>query len=139
MDAQTRIDNALALAAFVRGLVELLRATDPGREGLAVGLPAALPWWAHKDNHYVASRDGLDALLICDERGRVASVTEIFDATLHGVEPHAARLGEADHLATLQSTVRSGGLYAEQRQLHDERGSLPAVVEALVDELVAAV
>ena len=136
MDAQTRIEDALALAAFVRGLVELLRAIGPvGGEVPAVGLPTPLPDWANKDNCYVASRDGLDALLIADERGRVAPIGDMIDATLHAVEPHAAHRGEANHLATLRSTVQRGGLYAEQRHLQEQRGSLPAVVEALTEEL----
>ncbi|NNK92627.1 MAG: YbdK family carboxylate-amine ligase [Acidimicrobiia bacterium] len=137
MDAQTRIGDALALAAFVRGLVQLLRAAGPGGEVPAAGLPAALPWWAHRDNCFVASRDGLDALLIADERGRVERVTDMIDAALDAVEPHSVRLGDVGHLAALRSTLRNGGPYAEQRRLHDEHGSLASVVEALADDLVA--
>ena len=138
MDAQPRIDDALALAAFVRALVGLLRATGPvGGAPVVAGLPATLPWWSQKDNCYVASRDGLDALLIGDEQGRLVPVLDMIDATLDAVRPHLAGGGEADHLARLRSTAASGGPYTEQRQLYDELGSLPAVVAALAEELLA--
>ena len=139
MDAQTRIDDALALAAFVRGLVELLRTTEPMGGAPAKGLPSALPWWAHKDNCYVASRDGIGARLIADRSGSVMALADMIEATLQAVEPHSARLGEASHLETLRSTVASGGPYSEQLRLHEERGSLPRLVEALAEELISSV
>ena len=71
-----------------------------------------------------------DALLIADERGRVVPVTDMGDATLH--------LVEAGHLATLRSTESQRWAYADQRDLYDERGDLPAVLETLAEELVAA-
>ena len=113
-----------------------LTASDPGGDPAGPGLPAPLPWWAQKDNCYIASRDGLDALLIADERGGLVPVSDMIDATLHAVRPHMEGRGEADHLVTLRSMARSGGPYTEQRQLHDELGSLPAVVEALAEELM---
>ncbi len=137
-DAQTRVVEALAIAAFVRALVRFLRSEREFTRH--VGLPPrSLPWWAHKDNCYIASRNGLSSKLINSARGDVVPVAGLIAETLSAVEPHARRLGEDSYLTVLERMIARGGPYSEQRRLLREHGSLSAVVRVLSDRLLDSV
>jgi carboxylate-amine ligase len=98
-------------------------------------LPQPLPWWLEKENHFQASRLGLEAACITNEQGTVRSMAEVWrdvDATLR---PLAEELGEAERFEELRQRVAGGLSYARQREVYRRDGSLRAVVAALVQEL----
>jgi carboxylate-amine ligase len=132
MDAQPSVAQAVMFASFVRLLVAHLRAGG-GREREAA-LPQPLPWWIEKENHFQATRHGLEARYVRDERGTVSSLREVWQALVPVLEPHAAALGESRWFDGLRLLAASGPGYARQRRRYRETGSLEAVVTSLVEE-----
>ena len=65
-DAQPTIARSVTLAAWVHMLVEYLAQTPV--HALDPRLPAELPVWAERHNDFVASRDGIEARCIVNER-----------------------------------------------------------------------
>ncbi len=133
MDAQPTVSEAIALAGFVRVLVDYLRHT-PESERLP-GLPAPLPWWFEKHNHYQASQLGLEASILANEEGGLRSLRALFEDLVEAVTPTAERLGQTPELRRLIETVSTGVSYLRQREIQRRSGSYNRVVEALVEEL----
>lgn len=131
MDSQPTLTEALGLAAFVRALAAFLRTEPPAAE-----LPQPLPWWIEKENHYQASLRGLEAVYIYSESGAARPLAAVWQEVLAAVAPAAAALGESAYLERLRNTVAAGVSYRRQRQARG-RGTMRAVVQALVDELEA--
>lgn len=133
MDAQPSVAEAVALAGFVRALVTYLKQTP--RAERPQQLPAPLPWWIEKDNHYQASRLGLGAKFIFDERGTVRRLGDIFNEVVDVLGETAESLGQGAHLQALRRNVEAGVSYIRQRQVYSQTNSLKAVVAAVAAEL----
>ena len=133
MDAQSRLDESIALVAFVRALVEFLRTEQTERAPL---LPRALPWWLEKENKYQASRRGLEARYIAHEDGRVEKLVDVVEATFEAVAPAAKALGDTDHYERARALARSPG-YQRQRQVWALNQSTEEVVAALADVIAS--
>jgi carboxylate-amine ligase len=122
MDAQTRVEDATAIAALVQCLVRLEaeRPDAPPRAAEADEVVA--------ENRFIAARDGMRACLI-DPPERLF-VRERLDALLRACEPVALALGCASELARVPALADSPGA-ERQRAIGLER-----VVEALSEEFV---
>jgi carboxylate-amine ligase len=126
MDAQTTVEDAAALIAFVQSLARL-----ECEEGFAcdelLGAPEVLD-----ENRFVAARDGVGADLIEPRRGRRVAVREQVAELLAACEPHAHALGcrhELEHVETLLEHPPAA------RQVVAARGParLPGLVHGLAD------
>jgi carboxylate-amine ligase len=132
MDAQPSVAEALALAAFVQALVAFIRESRDRPESRLAGSPD----WALVDNCFLASRFGLDARIAVNREGDVMTLLDVARETLEHVGPAATRFGDADHLASLAQRVSAGLPADRQRRTFAETGSLRAVVDAAVDDLL---
>jgi carboxylate-amine ligase len=133
MDAQSTVSDAIALAAFVRALILYLRHTQgAARSGQSL---RPLPWWIEKNNHFQASRLGLDAMYVSDEQGRARPMADIFREVRDAVAVAAEELGETRYLEHLTAAMEGGPGYARQRRIYRRTASLKRVVGSLVDRL----
>lgn len=130
MDAQATVLDAAALAAFLRALVFHLW-SEPDEDKL----PRPLPWWIEKENHFQASRLGLDAPYVADREGRIIPLSELWDQVIERVHPAARSMGEAGYVDHLIRRVKTGLSHQRQHRCLEECGSVNAATAALVGEL----
>lgn len=133
MDAQPTVSDAVALGGFVRALIEFLRRI-PKRDR-PEHLPQALPWWFEKENHYQASRAGLDARFVNDPEGGTTSLRSTFNWVASAIQGIAEELGQQSYFVMLCEDVENRLCYSKQRSVYERTGSMIKVVESLVDEL----
>jgi carboxylate-amine ligase len=133
MDAQSTVTDAVTLAGFVRALVFYLKQT-PEKEQ-AKELPQALPWWLEKENHFQASRLGLEAKFIQNEQGIVRQLKDVCLDVINAIHDQAEALDQSDYFEHLCSMLEDGINYQRQRRIHQQSGSFKKVVAFLIDEL----
>jgi carboxylate-amine ligase len=124
MDAQTRVEDAAAIAALVQCLVRL----EAERGDVPAGVAEADEVVA--ENRFIAARDGMRACLI-DPPERVWA-RERLDALVRACEPVALTLGCAGELACVPALADSPGA-ERQREI-----GLEGLVEALSEEFLEA-
>jgi glutamate---cysteine ligase / carboxylate-amine ligase len=127
MDAQTRVEDAAALAAVVHCLV---------RRHAETRHPCALAPEALAENRFVAARDGMGAQLIADGTTCRRPVLDALTESLSVCDSFAAELVCAGHLAAAPALARDPGA-ARQRRVA-ERDGLGAVPAWLGDEFAPA-
>lgn len=130
-DAQTRIENVAALAAFIQSLVATLGSASESGD-----TPPILPDFLLEENKWRAARDGLEATLIDLEHDTERSARAAIGATLERCQPAAEALGCANELELIQHILDRGNGADEQRRLHDETHNLTDVTQDLVDKTI---
>ncbi|MDQ6752126.1 MAG: glutamate--cysteine ligase [Actinomycetota bacterium] len=130
-DGLSTLEEVGAIAALTQCLVDDFSATlDDG------GTIPTMPPWHVQENKWRAARYGLDAIIILDAAGNEKLVTEHTIETLNRLEPVAKRLGCADELSDVESIIRRGAGYQQQRRVAAANGGdLHAVVEDLIKRL----
>jgi carboxylate-amine ligase len=116
LDVQTRLDEAIGMAALVHALAR--RAVEQPPAELA---PAQALHWSS----FRAVRDGIDAELLF--RGRLQPAREAARELLDELS------GEHDALEGVERILREGGAAARQRAIHAE-GGMPALLRHLAQE-----
>jgi carboxylate-amine ligase len=129
-DAVTRVEHAVALAAFCQALVKLYC------ERYAVG--AEIPSY-HRilttENKWLAARYGLEAPvmdLATGRRNRVP-VAQLIRRTLKEIEPHARELGSDRELEGIKEILAKGNGSDRQRRIWNANRDLVEVVRELAD------
>jgi glutamate---cysteine ligase / carboxylate-amine ligase len=129
-DGVTRVEGAVALAAFAQCLVKLYS------ERHAVG--AEIPSY-HRilttENKWLAARYGLQAPvmdLATGRRNRVP-VAQLIRRTLADLEPHARELGCERELEGISEILRKGNGADRQRKVWHETRDITEVVRAIAD------
>jgi carboxylate-amine ligase len=126
MDAVSRVEDAIALAAYVQALVHRLATAPPG----------ALPT-CHRmttdENKWRASRYGLEATLVDPLEARGIGVRTLIERTLAAIAPHARALGCDRELDGIRRIMREGNGADRQRAVLAERGDPVAVVRDIVE------
>jgi carboxylate-amine ligase len=131
-DGLPTMSEVAALAALAQSLVDWLDALiDRGYR-----LPVAREWIV-RQNKWWAARYGLDGDLIVDAQGKRRAKKEALSDLIEELTPTARRLGCADELGSLRTTLESGSSAARQRRVVAEGGSLVDVVDSLVAEMAA--
>src|SRR5215207_3335682 len=127
-DAVTRVEDAVALAAFCQALVKLYS------EHYAVG--AEIPSY-HRilttENKWLAARYGLEAPvmdLATGRRNRIP-VAQLIRRTLKELEPHARELGSDRELEGIQEILGKGNGSDRQRRIWNANRDLVEVVREL--------
>ncbi|MDR0432656.1 MAG: glutamate--cysteine ligase [Bifidobacteriaceae bacterium] len=130
-DGLPSLSEVLALGAFVQCLVEdFSTQLDSGQT-----LPY-LPTWFAQENKWRAARYGMEAIVILNEAGDEALVTDSLVNLLERLTPIAERLGCLTELEQLPVLVQAGASYQRQRAVADASGGdLVAVVDSLVEEM----
>jgi carboxylate-amine ligase len=128
-DAVPTLKEVGMVAALAQCLVQLFDSQlDRGYQ-----LPTRQPWVV-ADNKWRATRYGLDAQVVTDDKGSTAPLRDEIYELLRDLEPVACRLGCADELAVADEVLNAGASYERQRAVYARGGALTGVVDALVTE-----
>jgi carboxylate-amine ligase len=119
-----------ALAALAQCLVQWLDERYDAGE-----FPRPANEWLIRENKWLASRHGLDAELIVDDRGQRRPVRELLQELVGALHPVADRLGCRAELDDVLTIAANGPSYVRQRRIIEQGGSNADVVAALVREL----
>ncbi|HVF12976.1 MAG TPA: carboxylate--amine ligase, partial [Acidimicrobiales bacterium] len=119
-----------SLAAMAQSLVEWMDTRLDAGEKLRVPRE-----WVVKQNKWKASRHGLDADNIVDDRGTRVPLRDAICELVADLSPTAARLGCLDELTANLDVLDHGASYRRQRAIVAGGGSLEDVVDSLVAEL----
>jgi glutamate---cysteine ligase / carboxylate-amine ligase len=129
MDVCDRIDDAVALAAYVQALV---------MTGLDSQVPpaTALDDALVRENKWQAVRHGLDARVVGDD-GRATPMRERILRTLEGLAPSACELGSEDELRAIEGIVRLGTSADRQLARYAQTRDLRVVTQEIARETTA--
>jgi carboxylate-amine ligase len=130
MDAQTESWRATALAALVQCLAHL-EATEPHAEAELIHNPEVL-----EENHFLASRDGVDAELIDPVARATRPVRELAESLLTVCAPHAQELGCASELADVARILDEPG-HELQRHIAGPRPDLQGLIAWMCERFAA--
>jgi carboxylate-amine ligase len=132
-DAQTRISDALALAALIQATCAWLG--DRFDQGMGGDLP---PTMLIEENKWSAARYGLDGEFIDFNTNSRISTREAVYALIESVEPFARSLGSEEEFAALDSLLVFNGS-ARQLDAYGQAGDLAAVGAMLADDALRGV
>jgi glutamate---cysteine ligase / carboxylate-amine ligase len=119
LDAQSRIGDAEAIAAFIQALTRHLAEHPLDAE----------PSEAIAESSFRASRDGVEATLL--QGGELRPLRDLVGRTLEDVSPAARELGGERALGGIERLLIQGGGAGRQRAALEKGG-----VEAVLDQLV---
>jgi carboxylate-amine ligase len=127
MDAQTRLEHTLALAALVQALVkELSEHFDSGQQ------LSSYPYEMLDENKWLAARHGLDGELVdLPSKDRV-STKELVRRVLDRVRGHSEELGSADDLAGIDDLLQRGNGATRQVVVFEANHDLREVMGEIV-------
>ena len=130
MDAVTRVEEAIAIAAYIQALVKWYS----DRYDACEDLPSF-----HRmlvtENKWLAGRYGLEAPvmdLVTGRRNRVP-VAQLVRRTLREVEPHARELGSDRELEGIHELMSRGNGADRQRRVFNANRDLVEVVREIAD------
>ncbi|MDQ6727181.1 MAG: glutamate--cysteine ligase [Actinomycetota bacterium] len=129
-DGIPNLHEVAGLAALAQSLVESLDTRIDRGETLPVPRE-----WVIRVNKWRAARHGLDADIIGDDHGTEVPLRRAVRELVAELSPVAARLGCLDELTSNLETLERGSSYVRQRAIVAAGGSLPDVVDALVEEM----
>jgi carboxylate-amine ligase len=127
MDAVERVEDAVALAAYVQALVA------HAGEGPPPAPPSALEDALVSENKWQAMRYGLDATVI-GARGEATPIRDRILQTLEELAAPAALLGGAEALTRVERIVRTGTGADRQLDLFEATGDVRAVARQIAAE-----
>ncbi len=134
MDAQPTLQEALMLAALVHSLIVYLQRYRTGEERGFLLVPHH--WWLEKENHFQASRFGLEANYIENSQGNIRPIKQVISDILDSLKTTANHLGETEYLQLIHDrSLQRNSSYIRQRQVWQTTGSQQAVVTFLVRQL----
>ena len=138
-DAVTRLEDAVAIAAYCQSVVKLLcERFEAGQE---------IPTFHRiltSENKWLAARYGLDAPIMdlpTGRRNRVP-ISKLVRRTLRDLEPHARELGCDDELDGIRALLDRGNSAEQQLRVFNANRDITEVVRGIADateELPAAV
>ena len=128
MDAVSRVDDAVALAAYVQALVQRYVADGRGRRRRA----RCHPVLTH-ENKWQAARYGLEATVVDPSHGGPVPVAELIERTLTDVAPHARELGCEGELDGVRRLLRDGNGAKRQLAVYAATQDAVAVTRDIVE------
>jgi carboxylate-amine ligase len=132
MDAQTRVEHTLALAALIQAMVkELAEHFDAGKR------LARYPHEMLDENKWLAARHGLDGDLVdLPERRRVPT-RELARRLYDRLAEHAQDLGSAGELDGILDLLERGNGAQRQRVVYEANSDFAEVMREIVDATIA--
>jgi glutamate---cysteine ligase / carboxylate-amine ligase len=134
-DAVTRVEHAVALAAYCQALVKLYcERFDAGEEIKSFHRILT------SENKWLAARYGLEAPLMdleTEARNRVP-VAQLVRRRLRQLEPHARELGSADALEGVREILSNGNGADRQLRVYNANRDIVEVVREIADATEAA-
>jgi carboxylate-amine ligase len=128
MDAQTRVEHTLALAALTQAMVRELAVhfEDGGR----------LTPYPHEmidENRWIAARHGLSGELVDLPSAELVPAKALATRLLERLRDHAEDLGSGDELAVLEDIIERGNGAARQHVVYEANHDLTEVMREIVD------
>ncbi|CAN5607267.1 glutamate--cysteine ligase [soil metagenome] len=133
-DAPRTLGEVAALTALIQCLVVWI--DDHYEHGLHREL---LQPWIVRENKWRATRHGLDAEIIVNNRGDQQKLRDRIPELLDTLEPIAHQLTCYAELQECRTLLDDGASYIRQRVIHRETGSLAEVVRSLMHDFRASV
>ena len=127
-DAVTRVDDAIALAAYYQALVKML-----SEHVESAGVPPSFHRILTNENKWLAARHGLSAPvmdLATGRRNRVP-VAQLIRRTLRDVEPHARELGSERELEGVREILARGNGADRQLRVWNANRDIVEVVREI--------
>src|SRR5437763_4528734 len=132
MDAQTRLEHTLALAALVQALIkELCEHYDSGQQ------LSKYPFEMLDENKWLAARHGLDGELVDLPSVERVRTRDLVKRIVDRVRGHAEELGSVDHLDGLDDLLQRGNGAARQVVVYEANHDLREVVSEIIDKTSA--
>jgi glutamate---cysteine ligase / carboxylate-amine ligase len=127
MDAQTRIEHTLGLAALIQAMVkELAEHYDSGGE------LARYPYEILEENRWLAARHGLDGQLVDLPHKRLVSTKELARRLVDRLRPHAQDLGAEQEFDGIEDIIERGDGATRQRMVFEANHDFNEVVREIV-------
>ena len=128
MDAQTRVEHTLALAALTQAMVkELSDHYDAGKQ------LARYPYEMLDENKWLAARHGMDGELVdLPSRDRVPA-KELAQRLYDRLREHAQDLGSAAELEAIEDILENGNGAARQRVVYEANHDYQEVMQEIVE------
>ncbi len=133
MDAAPDLQNLHALVSFARVMaVCMVRMTDGDVRRI---VPAELPGWVERENHFRTCHSGLDADYIYDEQGRHRPIRGLIGDLIEVCRPVAEEVGESKGLELAKEILTGRTGYSMQLDAFSATNSTQAVTTMLVEQL----
>jgi carboxylate-amine ligase len=132
MDAQTRVEHTLAIAALVQCLVKELCEHFDGRKKLS-----RYPYEMLDENKWLAARHGLEGELVDLPKTHRVPTRELVRRVVKRVHPHAEDLGCVDDLEWLEDLLERGNGAARQVVVYEANHDLREVMREIVEATTA--
>jgi carboxylate-amine ligase len=129
MDAQTRVEHTLGLAALVQALVKEL-----GEHFEAGKKLARFPYEMLDENKFIAARHGLDGELVDLPKDKRVTTKQLARRVLDRVREHAQDLGSADDLDCVEDILDHGNGGARQLIVYEANHDLREVMAEIVEK-----
>jgi carboxylate-amine ligase len=129
MDAQTRVEHTLGLAALVQALVKEL-----GEHYEAGKKLSRFPYEMLDENKFIAARHGLDGELVDLPKSSRVSTRALARRVLDRVREHAQDLGSADDLASVEDLLDNGNGGSRQIIVFEANHDLREVMAEIIDK-----
>jgi carboxylate-amine ligase len=127
MDAQTRVDHTLALAAFVQAMVrELAEHYDAGKR------LSRYPFEMLDENKWLAARHGLEGELVDLPKQERVATSALARRLLDRMREHAQDLGSTTELEAIEDLLEHGNGAQRQVVVYEANHDLREVVAEIV-------
>jgi carboxylate-amine ligase len=128
MDAQTRVEHTLGLAALVQCLVkELAEHFDAGKK------LSRYPYEMLDENKWLAARHGLEGELVDLPKTVRVPTRDLVRRIVGRVRPHAVELGSADELDAINDLLERGNGAARQAVVYEANHDLREVMREIIE------
>ena len=130
MDAVTRVEDAVALSAYIQALVKYYAERYDSKQEVP-----SYHRMLVTENKWLAGRYGLEAPLMdlaTGRRNRVP-VAQLIRRTLREIEPHARELGSDRELGGIQDILSRGNSADRQRRVFNANRDVVEVVREIAD------
>jgi carboxylate-amine ligase len=127
MDAQTRVEHSLALAALVQAMVrELAEAHDGGKR------PVRFPDEIVDENKWLAARHGLGGELVDLPERRLVPTQQLVRRVYDRLREHAQDLGSAGELEGIEDLLEHGNGARRQQLVYEANHDFAEVMREVV-------
>jgi carboxylate-amine ligase len=129
-DAVTNISEIVGLAALVQCLVVSIdREIDRNQYSFS-----REEYWIAPENNWIAARDGLEAMIICDPNGNRKKISEDIHELIQRLQPIALDLNCEEELFSLKKMIEEGNGADRQRAIYSQTQSHQAIVMHVMEE-----
>ena len=133
MDAQTRVEHTLALAALIQAMVkELAEHYEAGKQ------LARYPYEMLDENKWLAARHGMEGELVDLPERRLVPAKELAKRLYDRLREHAQDLGSAAELEAITDILHHGNGAQRQRVVYEANHDYAEVMREIVEATTAA-